>query len=168
MGNKTANLLLKSSRHHMHTIWEAAQKNEIDGLDEEDARLAQIMLEHEDEFHNEFEYADILEDYEFDPEREKNPFAHIIIHSVIENQLREKKPIEVYQFYNNMSNKKSNRHDTIHMISYIFIHFLYQTLKYKVPFDEAAYRKALKSFKDKKPEKVWPALEKGLDQFTSR
>ena len=152
----------------MHTIWEAAQNNELDSLDEEDARLAKIMMEHEDEFHNEFEFADIMEDYEFDPESETNPFLHIVIHSVIENQLREKEPIEVYQFYNTMRNKKADRHDTIHMIGYIFAHFLFQTLKYQVPFDEATYRKVLKIYKDKRPEKVWTALEKGLDQFTSQ
>ena len=107
MESDIKNLLLKSSRHHLHTIWEAAKNNELDGLDEEDTLLAKIMMEHEDEFHNEFEFADILDDYEFDPESEPNPFLHIIMHSVIENQLRDKEPIEVYQFYNNTTAKVS-------------------------------------------------------------
>ncbi len=124
------------------------------------------MKEHEDEFHNEFEFSDILDDHDFDPERETDPFLHIMIHSVIEKQLREKEPIEVYQFYNAMRNKRADRHDTIHMIANIFAHFLFQTLKYQAPFDEAGYRKVLKMYRDKKPEKVWTALEKGLDQFT--
>ena len=93
MESDISKLILKTSRHHMHTIWEAVQNNKFDSLDEADTLLATIMMEHEDEFHNEFEFADILDDYEFDPESETNPFLHIVIHSVIENQLREKEPI---------------------------------------------------------------------------
>jgi len=161
------NLVLKSSRQHMHTIWEAAKSNDLDGLDDDDVLLAKIMMEHEDEFYNEFEFSDILDDYEFDPESETNPFLHIIVHSAIENQLNEKEPIEAYQFLNAMRNKRADRHDVIHMIGNIFAHFLYQTLKEGTPFDEKMYRKVLKIYMDKKPEKVWAALEKGLDQFQS-
>ena len=166
MENDIRDLLLKSSRQHMHQIWEAVKKNDFDDLDEEDVLLGKIMMEHQDEFHNEFEFSDVLDDYEFDPETETNPFLHIIVHSVIEKQVREKDPIEAYQFYNAMIRKKADRHDTIHMMGHIFAHFLFQTLKYHVPLDEIRYRKVLKIFSLKKPEKVWIALEKGLDQFT--
>ena len=50
-----------------------------------------------------------------------NPFLHITIHTVIENQLEARDPIEVLQFYNAMRKKKCSHHDTIHLIGAIFI-----------------------------------------------
>jgi len=74
------------------------------------------MLEHKDEYFNEFEMADLTYDYDYDPDTEQNPFLHIIFHVVVENQLADKDPIEVFQFYNSMRKKKYPRHDTIHLI----------------------------------------------------
>ncbi len=130
----------------MHTIWQAANKNDLEHLDDEERLFAKIMLEHKDQYYNEFEHADLLEDYEFDPETETNPFLHIIIHSVVETQLQEKDPIETYQFFNAMMNKRANRHDVLHIIGYIFTHFLFPILKEGKPFDEEMYIKALKFF----------------------
>ena len=51
------------------------------------------MLMHEDEFFNEFEFADVLHDREFDPDTDVNPFLHITIHNAVENQLAAKDPL---------------------------------------------------------------------------
>lgn len=166
MDEKIHSILLKSSRQHMHSIWKGANKNDLANLDDEERLLAKIMLEHKDQYYNEFELADVLDDYEFDPETETNPFMHIIIHSIVETQIQKKDPIETYQFFNAMMNKKANRHDVIHIIGYIFTNFLFPTLKEGKPFDNEMYKKALKFFMNKKPDKVWPALEKGLDRFS--
>ncbi len=166
MGNDINALFSKSTRHHLHSIWEAAKNKNFEGLDDEEVLLSKIMLEHSDEFYNDFEFADVLDNQEFDAENETNPFMHIIMHSIVEKQLQAKEPIETYQFYNSMVNKRVDRHETIHMIGYIFSYFLFQTLKYKVPFDADSYQKALKFFKDKKPEKMWAALERDMERFT--
>ncbi|MBN1464934.1 DUF1841 family protein [candidate division KSB1 bacterium] len=166
MKSDKKNLILKSSLKRMHQIWKAVKENKLDDLDDADALLAKIMKEHEDEFYNEFEFADILDDFELDFVSIANPFLHIVIHSIIEKQLRGKEPSEVYRFFNAMRNKGADRHEAIHMIATIFTHFIFQELKDKVPFDEAGYRKVLKSYRDKKPENVWTALEKGLDEFS--
>ncbi|MBN2000720.1 DUF1841 family protein [candidate division KSB1 bacterium] len=159
------NFMLKSSRQHIFKIWNAAKNNNLDSLDDEELVLLKIMMEHKDEFHNVFEFSDVFDDYEFDPESETNPFLHIIFHSIIENQLQAKDPIEAYQFFNTMRNKRTNRHDVIHMIANIFSHFLYHTLKEGKPFDEEMYRASLDTLKEKRPDKVWATLEKGLDRF---
>jgi hypothetical protein len=138
----------------MHAIWEHAKKNDLDNLSDEERQLAEIMLQHEDEFFNQFEFADVLDDYEYDPESEVNPFLHIIIHAVVENQLRAKDPIEAYQFYNAMRKKKATRHDTIHLIGNILVPLIFQTLKQKTPFDVDLYKRLLKIYKDKKPDKI--------------
>jgi len=51
------------------------------GLSEEEQQLARIMLDHSDEYFNQFEFADVLADREFDPESEVNPF--FILHSTL-------------------------------------------------------------------------------------
>lgn len=86
---------------------------------EEERRLAELMLEHQDEYFNQFEMADVLGDHQFDPESGTDPFLHITFHTIVENQLEAKDPIEVYQFYNSMRKKKVSHHDTIHLIGAI-------------------------------------------------
>ena len=108
--------LKKLSREHMHAVWQLAKNNQLDDMPDEDRLLAQIMLGHEDEFSNDFEFADVLAGRDYDPESEVNPFLHITLHAVVENQLKEKELIEVYQFYNSMRKQKVSHHDTVHLI----------------------------------------------------
>lgn len=168
MNNDINDLLRKTSREYMYSIWQHAKKNELDNLSNEDKQLAKIMLEHEDEFFNQFEFADVLHEYEYDPGTEVNPFLHIVIHSVIENQLESKDPIEVYQFYIEMRKKKVNHHDLIHLIGRIFIPFLFHALKQKTNFDMDLYKHLLKVYKYKKPDKIPSALEKDIDDLFAR
>ena len=166
MKKDTAEYFRKMSRHHFHEIWERAKADDLDDLTNEEKLLAQIMLEHEDEYLTDFEMADVLDDYEYSPENEEvNPFLHILIHLVIENQLRDREPIEVFQFYNAMQRRGVSRHEIIHLIGYIFIPFLFETLKRNKPFDEEGYRLALKHLKDKRPEKIPDALERELKKL---
>ena len=47
--------LKKLNRERFHAIWETAKTGELDYLPDEERRVAEIMLEHEDEFFNQFE-----------------------------------------------------------------------------------------------------------------
>ena len=93
------------------------------------------MLEHQDEYFNQFEMADLTHDHEYDVESDENPFLHITLHAAVERQLEAKDPIEVYQFYNSMRKKKYPRHDTIHLIGAILAPFVFGTLQHKTPAD---------------------------------
>ena len=115
------------------------------------------MLEHE-EYHNQFEIADLLSDHDFDPEKGVNPFLHITFHILVENQLKSREPVEVYQFYNSMRKKKVGHHDSIHLVGCILIPLLFQALKQNIPFDNDFYMHQLKKFKGKNPEKIYSAL----------
>lgn len=48
----------------IRTIWECAKCNELDDLTEEEKLYARTMLEHQDEFFNEFEFGDVMDEYE--------------------------------------------------------------------------------------------------------
>ena len=74
------------------------------------------MLDHEDEYFNEFEMSDLTYDYEYDVDSDVNPFLHVILHSAVERQLEAKDPIEAYQFYNSIRKKEGlpSRYNTSH------------------------------------------------------
>ena len=117
------------------------------------------MLEHENEYSEIFENAHLLSDDEFGPDSEGNPFMHITIHSIIENQLESRDPIEVYKFYLAMLKKKCPRHKAIHLLGAILIRFLYSTVKYNEPFDNEQYKFLLRKYKKRKPQKIWELLQ---------
>jgi hypothetical protein len=147
------------NRKHFHEIWEKAKKGVLQDLTEEEQRLGKIMLDHSDEYFNQFEFADALAEHDFDPETEVNPFLHVTLHAVAEKQVEDRDPIEAFQFYNAMLRNKCSRHEAIHLLTTILVKFLFQTLKEKIPFPLESYRKILKEYKSRKPEKIKRVLE---------
>ena len=160
MDEETRKYLRQISRERMYELWGRAKERDFDGLDDEEQRVAKIMVAHEDEFHNQFEFADLTYDHEYDPDTEYNPFLHISIHSIVEAQLAQKEPIETLQFYNALRKKKYSHHDTIHFIGQIVSCMIYDIMKYQRPFDPELYRKLLKKYKSRNPEKLMDLLEK--------
>ena len=154
--------LRKFNREHFHWIWKVSQAGDLETLSDEDMRLGEIMLEHE-EYHNQFEIADHLSDHEFDVETETNPFLHIVIHQVVENQLEARDPIEAYQFFNAMRRKKISRHDVIHLIGSILSFFMYDCLKESKEFDLQRYKSLLKKYKNRSSDKIASLLENDFD-----
>jgi len=150
------------NRKHMHMIWEVAKTGDLDVLEAEERQIAEVMLEHQDKYFNQFEMADVLGDHQFDPESETDPFLHVIFHTIVENQLDARNPIEVYQFYNSMRKKKVSRHDTIHLIGAILTPLVVSSLQGRA-FDLEQYKSLLKRGKAKKPEKIMEWLEREPD-----
>jgi len=163
MKDEALKLFRSTNREHLHFLWERAKNNEIESLNNEDRRLAEAMLLHEDEFFNEFEFADVLHDKELNPDTDVNPFLHITIHTVVENQFAAKDPIEVFQFYNAMRKKKCSHHDTIHLIGAILVPLMFDTMKNKKPFDNDRYVSMLKKYKSRNPDKIWALLDSSGD-----
>ena len=147
------------NRKHFYDIWKKAQSGKLKGLTEEEQRLGKIMLDHSDEYFNQFEFADALADHEYDPETEVNPFLHVILHAVAEKQVEDRDPIEAFQFYNAMLRKKCNRHEAIHLLSSILVKFIFQILKDKKPFPLESYCKILKEYKSRSPKKIHRLVE---------
>ena len=140
-------------------VWEIAKTRDLSGLSAEDKKLAEIMLDHE-EFHNQFEIADVLSDHEYDPDKETNPFLHVTMHAIAETQLENRDPIEVYQFYNAMRKKKASHHDAVHLIGVVLAPLIWKTLREQRAFDLGEYRSQLKKLKYRKPGKIFDLIEK--------
>jgi hypothetical protein len=159
--------LRKFNREHFHWIWKVAQAGvaqagDLEALSEEDMRLGEIMLEHE-EYHNQFEIADHLSNHEFDAETETNPFLHIVFHQIVENQLEARDPIEAYQFFNAMLKRKISRHDVIHLIGSILSGFILICLEEQREFDLERYKFLLKKYRNRNPDKLQSLLENNFD-----
>ena len=151
--------LKKLTGEHHQAIWESAKKGELRGLSPEDRKTAEIMLAHE-EFHNQFEIADLLSEHEYDPEREVNPFLHVTLHVITETQLENRDPIEVFQFYNAMRKKNASHHEAMHLIGIVFTPLMFDTFRAKKPFDLEEYRSRLNKMKALKPEKIFASIAK--------
>jgi hypothetical protein len=147
-------------RKDLHDIWQKAKANEFEGLDAEQKHFAKIMVEHEDDFFKAFELADLTADREFDLDTETNPYLHMAIHSVLENQMESKDPIEALQFYNAMRQKKCSHHETLHLMGAILAPFMLNTLKNNTPFDLDSYKKLLKKYKNRKPDRIPELLQR--------
>ena len=153
-------ILKQVSREKMYELWGRAKERNYDGLNDEERRITKIMVEHEDEFHNQLEFADLTYDHDYDPDTEYNPFLHITIHSIVEAQLELKEPIETLQFYNTVRKKKYSHHDTIHFVGQILSCLIFDVMKHKRSFNSELYRKLLKKYKTRNPEKFMELLEK--------
>jgi Domain of unknown function (DUF1841) len=156
------------NREHLHTIWQKAQAGDMEGLDEEEQRLAKIMLDHSDEYFNQFEFADVLADREFDPESEVNPFLHITLHAIAEKQVQDRDPIEAFQFYNAMLKNRCTRHEAMHLLGAILIKFMFPVSKERGRFSLDGYRNLLKKYKSRKPEKIFHLLEQEPDPILDK
>jgi len=155
--------LQQLNREHLHHIWQRARNGELNILTEEEQRLAKVMLAHSDEYFNYFEFADVLGDHKFDPDSEVNPFLHITLHAIAEKQVEDRNPIEALQFYNSMLKKKCSRHEAVHLLAGILIHFLLPVLKERRKFQLEAYRKILREYKSRKPDKIIDLMEEEPD-----
>ena len=150
----------KANRERLHNLWNIAKTGDLESLSGEERRLAEIMLEHKDQYAKHFEKPDQTYDQEYDTNKEETPFLHIMIHSAIERQIESKDPIETLQFYNSMRKNKVSRHVTIHLIAAILTPFMLDTTRHKIPFEKDQYKAALKKYKGKKPARIYESLEK--------
>jgi hypothetical protein len=152
--------LRKENRKHLHDLWGIAKTGDLDSLFGEDKRLAKVMIEHKDQYFNQFEMGVLTYDHEYDANSEENPFLHVMLHSAIERQLESKNPIEVFQFYNSMRKRKISRHDTIHLLGAILTPLGVNVMRQKAPLDKNKYAVLLNKYKGKKPSRIYESLEK--------
>ena len=160
MEDEIRKIMRQVTRERMYELWGHAKEKDFEGLEEEEVRIAKIMMDHKSEFYNQFEFADLTYDHEHNANSEYDPFLHLTIHSIAENQLEQKNPIEVVQFYNAMRKKKYSHHDAIHLVGQILIYLIYDVMENQRPFDLLTYQKLLKKYKSRNPEKFTNLLEK--------
>ena len=131
-------IMSSSEKRRIRQIWQSSQKDTL--TQEEDKRLAKILMEHK-EFHNYWESSHTGQTTKT-PEG-VNPFLHVSLHLIIENQLARNNPFQVHRFYLREIDKGVLRHQVIHRITAIFSEILFDSLKYRKPFNREKYLQLL-------------------------
>ncbi len=161
MDKQITHEIRKHHRQHVHQLWEKIRDEDFETayekFDSDEKQLAKILDMHRDEFFNEFQMLDHMEEHEYD-EGTSDPFMHLLIHQIIDNQLNNKDPIEAYQFYLSMQKHKADHHDILHLMGALFMPQLFSSLKGEPVNEEEKYLFLLKKFKNRKPKSIWKIL----------
>jgi len=134
-------VLLSGSRRRFFDIWQKMKLDEP--LEGEEAIIGKVMLDHR-EFHNTWEFADLLDDVEYDVNSEANPYLHVVMHSIVENQLRLREPREVRYIYKLLKLEGLDKHEIIHEIGAILIIEIIRTMQIRKAFNNKRYIHKLK------------------------
>ena len=129
------------SRSYLGNTWQMAIAGvELEG---EEAVLAEVLKQHP-------EYWDVWEQANALPPDEEilrdgvNPFVHVMIHQMVENQVADHDPPQTAETLEAMVQAGYDRHDGVHAIGALITGEIFQILKNNRPFDTADYIEALR------------------------
>lgn len=105
----------------------------------EEKKLIDLLSEHQ-EFARYWRDPKRYLDYQFDPDfDEVDPFFHILIHEVVDEQITNDEPSGVRVVYGRLTEHNLDTHDVIHRMGAVFLKFLYPVLQGRGEFDSSAY-----------------------------
>ncbi|MBX2993046.1 MAG: DUF1841 family protein [Bacteroidetes bacterium] len=127
-------------RRRIFEIWQKVKRNEP--LEGEEKIYADLMQQH-DEWHNTWEFAELLEEHEYQ-ELDENPFVHIAFDAVIVNQLTADEPEGINDIYNRLRQRGLPRLDALHEIAGVFATEFYEISRGRHPYSDERYMRELK------------------------
>jgi len=125
-------------RRTLHSIWQRMKSGER--LEGEEKVYAELMQLHE-EYHNTWEFADVLDEHEYDTETDVDPFLHITFDAVVVGQVNEDDPKDVYD---KLRRRGDDHLETIHRIAEVFVTEFYEISRGRKPYSDERYLKQLK------------------------
>ncbi len=131
--------LRQIGRTQIGLIWQLAQAGaELDGRDR---RLAEVLGQHP-EYHHVWKDVESLggEDLTLDG---VNPFVHVAMHHVVEDQLANNDPPQTALTLEALLKAGTDRHDGVHAIAAVVAQEMYDMLRVGRVFDRDAYVEAL-------------------------
>ncbi len=134
--------LVLHNRARFVQIWEKAKGNFP--LEGEEAFFAQVMLEHR-EHHPVFDMGEAAFKIDFSARRETNPFLHISLHVMAEQQIASRQPVETEEVFLALKAGGALRHDVIHKIGGALAQVLQDAFLKNKPIDEVDYLVRLKN-----------------------
>ncbi len=163
MKTETDKILDQLLEKDLYVVWEQVKSGELDHLDGLDRQLADIMLEHKDIYYEHFENPREESLEECSAEDGIDPYMHVIIHTVIEFQLKSGDIAQIDQFYESMRQQKILRHEVIHLIGCFLSDLLYEVIVEDQPFDQQRYETLLARYTSQSPEKILEGMENGFE-----
>ena len=134
-------ILKESNRKEIHRIWVSTKRGET--LPGQQKRLGQILLDHP-QYHNFWEFADVLGDTEVTDDAGVNPFLHVALHQVVENQIGDGDLPEAEEAAARLLRKGLSRDEVVHRIANPLTKQIFRMLKFGAPFNRAQYVKELR------------------------
>ena len=132
--------LREQSRRRFYNLWQLAKAGHAP-TEGEDGLLSQVMREHP-EYYDTWAHA-IEFGQELIPADSVDPFAHVMIHIVVENQIAQNDPPETRAVVEYKTSRNIPRHDVIHEIGNEIAKMIWTVLRANKPSDNAAYRRKL-------------------------
>lgn len=146
-------------RRTVYHIWAMIQAGLMDEMSEAEYGIARILLEHP-EYEEFFDDDEILDGREFDTGAEGNPFLHISIHKMVEDQLQVGRPEELTVFFDTMAEQGQDRHEIVHAIMKILVRLISDAAMQRKPLNVNRYRMILARYRDIPLGEVEDALER--------
>lgn len=129
------------TRARVGLIWEMAKIGaELEG---EEALTAEILEQHP-EYFDIWEQADTLPPDEEVLHDGANPFVHVAIHQIVENQVADRTPPQTAETLEALVQAGYTRHEAIHAIGTLIAKEMFEIMQDNRPFDEAGYTEALR------------------------
>ena len=157
------NLQRQSFRKTINKVWNMVKEDNLSILDQAEQKLSLIIMDHK-EYSDYFENKDLLDGREYKMGEGLNPFLHISLHQMVEDQLALETPIEAILFCESLEMTGYSRHEAIHAIIMILIHLIYDAYKKEKPINEEQYKRLLVKCSKVKPSEIQSVVEL---EFTS-
>lgn len=130
------------NRKKYYNIWQLVKAGET--LKGEDQIIGELMKQHE-EYYSEWESTDF--EYEYDPETEANPFMHIMIDTIVMNQMAKNDPRQTRLTYNKLTARGYSHLEAIHKIDLVIAEEIWEIITNRKVFNENNYITKLKKLK---------------------
>jgi hypothetical protein len=149
----------QSFRRTINKVWNTIKEGHSVELNQEEEKLYHILLEHQ-EYQEYFENEDLLDGSECPASEGFNPFLHISLHQMAEEQLAAETPIEAALLCESIEKMGHSIHIAIHVIIMILIHMIFDAFKNNKPFDNERYRRLLVKCRKVKPSEMQNVVER--------
>ena len=153
------NLQRQSFRMTINKVWNTIKEGHSVELNQENQKLYQILLDHQ-EYKEYFENEDLLDGSECPASEGFNPFLHVSLHQMAEDQLASETPVEASLLCESIEKMGHSRHEAIHVIIMILIHVIFDAFKNNKLFDNGRYIRLLVKCRKVKPSEMQDVVER--------
>jgi len=145
-------------RMTVNKIWKLIKEGKSDELNQKERNLAMNIMNHQ-EYEEYFEDENLLEGSGY-TDQGFNPFLHISLHQMAEDQIASETPVEAALLCEYIEAMGYSKHEGIHVIIMILIHLIFDAYKNNKPFDEKRYKRLLIKCRKVKPSEMQDVVER--------
>lgn len=146
-------------RRTLHKVWRSVKEGSEEELGPQERKLFAILCEHT-EYAPYFEDEALLDGGEFAGGETVNPFLHISLHQMVEDQLEAETPIEAVLLCEALEMAGHSRHDAVHAVITVLVPLIHESLVTKQPFNRGRYIHFLRACRKLPLDEIGPFMER--------